>query len=84
MFNMFSKVGKVLDHLKTSPETTPQSYFYFAKIVPHTFIDMIIFKSFNSYSYSLAHNKIASNSKAAKEIYEKKDQEKSVNDVGEL
>lgn len=40
-FNMFMKDGKVNEHLKTQPEEKGQDYFYFMKIVPHTFVDMV-------------------------------------------
>ena len=54
------KDGKVNEQLKTQPEDSVQSYFYFAKLIPHTFVDMIKRREWRSYSYSLAHNKKAS------------------------
>ena len=57
MFNMFMQNGKVNEQLKTFPEDKPQSYYYFAKLIPHTFVDMIQKREWRSYSYSLAHNK---------------------------
>ena len=57
MFNMFQKDGKVRDSLKTIPEDEIQDYFYFMKIIPHEFYDDINERNWNSYSYSLAHNK---------------------------
>lgn len=57
MFNMFIKDGKVNEDLKTYPEAEAQDYFYFLKVVPHTFVDFIEQSERNSYSYSLAHNK---------------------------
>ena len=57
MFNMFSKKGKVNEGLKTQAEETGQDYFYFMKIVPHTFVDLIEQYERDSYSYSLGHNK---------------------------
>ena len=59
MFNMFMKDGKVKEELKTQPEDVPQNYFYFNKIIPHSFVDMIQLREWSSYSYSLAHNKKA-------------------------
>jgi hypothetical protein len=57
MFNMFKKNGKVNEDLKTRPEHEIQDYFYFMKIIPHEFFDDIKERNWNSYSYSLAHNK---------------------------
>lgn len=57
MFNMFVRNGKVNDNLKTQTEDRPQDYFYFMKIVPHTFVDLIEQHERSSYSYSLGHNK---------------------------
>ena len=58
MFNMFGlKDGKVNDDLKTSLEKEVQDYFYFMKLIPHEFYDEIKYQEWNSYSYSLAHNK---------------------------
>ena len=54
---MFAKDGKVKEELKTQPEKGPQEYFYFLKLVPHVFVDMIKQREWRSYSYSLAHNK---------------------------
>ena len=45
------------DSLKTIPEDEIQDYFYFMKIIPHEFYDDINERNWNSYSYSLAHNK---------------------------
>jgi hypothetical protein len=59
MFNMFN-VGKVKHDLKFEAEKEPQLYFYFVKLVPHVFIDMYQYREWRSYSYSLAHNKKAS------------------------
>jgi len=41
MFNMFEKGGKVNDALKMSAEKEPQEYYYFLKLVPHVFVDML-------------------------------------------
>ena len=57
MFNMFIKDGKIKEDLKTKAEDKPQDYFYFFKVVPHTFVDLIKQNERYSYSYSLAHNK---------------------------
>lgn len=57
MFNMFKKDGKVNEELKNMAEDTPQLYYYFVKLVPHQFIDLIKMREWRSYSYSLAHNK---------------------------
>jgi hypothetical protein len=57
MFNMFKKDGVVKDDLKTVPEIEIQDYFYFMKIIPHEFFDDVNERNWNSYSYSLAHNK---------------------------
>lgn len=57
MFNMFHPDGKVNHELKSDPDETTQLYFYFLKLVPHIFLDMIDMKEWRSYSYSLAHNK---------------------------
>jgi len=57
MFNMFTKDGKIKEDLKIDSEETPQIYFYFLKIIPHTFVDYIQQHERSSYSYSLAHNK---------------------------
>lgn len=58
MFNMFNDTHNKVNHeLKTDPDDTTQLYFYFIKLVPHQFIDMIQLKEWRSYSYSLAHNK---------------------------
>merc|ERR1712166_625067 len=43
--------------LKTVPEKEIQDYFYFMKIIPHEFLDVPSAREWNSYSYSLAHNK---------------------------
>jgi len=57
MFNMFMKDGKVKEELKTQPEENSQNYYYFLKMIPHTFVDLIDQNERTSYSYSLAHNK---------------------------
>jgi hypothetical protein len=57
MFNMFMKDGKVKEELKTQPEKVAQEYYYFLKVVPHVFVDLIEQKEWRSYSYSLGHNK---------------------------
>jgi hypothetical protein len=59
MFNMFDWGGKVNHELKFDIEKEEQLYFYFVKLVPHVFIDMMQFAEWRSYSYSLAHNKKA-------------------------
>ena len=41
IFNMFKDDHKVNDTLKFGVEKEPQSYFYFCKLVPHVFVDMI-------------------------------------------
>lgn len=41
MFNMFMKDGKVKEDLKMNAEKEAQDYFYFLKLVPHQFVDMI-------------------------------------------
>jgi hypothetical protein len=57
IFNMFKKDGKVNENLKNDPEDQAQDYYYFVKLVPHTFVDHIEEQQRNSYSYSLNHNK---------------------------
>lgn len=57
MFNMFHSEGKVNHELKSGTDDNVQLYFYFLKLVPHVFLDMISMKEWRSYSYSLAHNK---------------------------
>ena len=57
MFNMFHIDGKVNEDLKSFPEDKPQDYFYFIKMVPHIFVDMIEQREWRSYAYSLGHNK---------------------------
>ena len=47
---------KVNHDLKIDPEEKAQDYFYFLKLVPHEFVDMINRIEMTSYSYSLAHN----------------------------
>ena len=54
---MFMKDGKVNENLKTQPESNTQDYFYFLKLVPHEFVDMIEKSKRSTYSYSLGHNK---------------------------
>ena len=57
MFNMFNDTGKVNHDLKSDAEDKTQLYFYFIKMIPHHFIDVITLQEWKSYSYSLAHNK---------------------------
>ena len=57
IFNMFHEDGAVNHNLKSSPEDQPNEYFYFIKMVPHIFVDMLDMREFRSYSYSLGHNK---------------------------
>ena len=33
-----------------------KDYFYFMKLVPHVFVDQVVGREFNAYSYSLNHN----------------------------
>ena len=67
MFNMFHPDSKVKWTHKMVPEETNQDYFYFAKIVPHLFEDikgasgMQTRGQKTTYSYSLKHNKKATN-----------------------
>jgi len=64
MFNMFhDDVGIVNHGHKIDPEDTVQDYFYFMKMVPHVFVDVIEQVEKTSYSYSLKHNKKAASNK---------------------
>jgi hypothetical protein len=57
---MFRDNHKVNDTLKFGVEKEVQDYFYFCKLVPHVFVDLIEQNQRSSYSYSLNHNKKAS------------------------
>jgi hypothetical protein len=58
MFNMFhDDAGKVNHDHKINPEKQAQDYYYFMKLVPHVFVDVIEQEEKTSYSYSLKHNK---------------------------
>ena len=57
IFNMFHEEGAVMHHLKSGTEEEPNEYFYFVKMVPHIFVDMLEMREFRSYAYSLGHNK---------------------------
>ena len=58
MFNMFAEdLDKVNHDHKINPEDIPQDYYYFMKLVPHVFVDIIEQEEQSSYSYSLKHNK---------------------------
>jgi hypothetical protein len=42
MFNMFAEeAGKVNHDHKLNPETNAHDYYYFMKLVPHVFVDVI-------------------------------------------
>ena len=58
MFNMFKEeAGKVNHDHKLNMETNAQDYYYFMKLVPHVFVDVVEQEERSSYSYSLKHNK---------------------------
>jgi hypothetical protein len=58
MFNMFHDDANKVNHShKLHTETNAQDYYYFMKLVPHVFVDVIEQEEKASYSYSLKHNK---------------------------
>ena len=46
----------IVDDALYNSDGVAKDYYYFMKLVPHVFIDMINSELYKSYSYSLNHN----------------------------